>query len=364
MGLSAVSRALILLTTVLDVPGIAHGVRKVTRRPETETIRIGEMTVALIRPSGTGPWPTYVFVNGAHPERRREPVVERLTEGLARAGFLVIVPDPPGLAEGAITPTTLDGVIEAMRTAIERPEVAGGRAAVLGASTGASLALLAAADPELRDRISVVVAVTPFADLEKIVCLVTTGTYEQDGSPGHYAVNELLRDGVIRSMLAAVGEERDRRRLLELPTPLGEASLEAWHDCLPELEADTQAVVRLLLNDDPACFGDLYRELPSDVRATIKRLSPVAAAAQVAGPVELVVPPRDEYFPHGEVVALVQSLPNVHLTVTPTLDHTRPSASLKNFGSFLRFCRFVVRGLATAASRGEPVTPTDAERPA
>lgn len=52
----------------------------------------------------------------------------------------------------------------------------------------------------------------------------------------------------------------------------------------------------------------------------------------------------------------VESLPNVHLTVTPALDHTGPSASLKNFGSFLRFCRFVVRGLATAASRREPFT--------
>jgi pimeloyl-ACP methyl ester carboxylesterase len=354
MGLSAVSRALILLATVLDVPGIAHGVRLVTRRPETETVLIGETTVALIRPSGSGPWPAYVFVNGAHPERRREPVVERLTEGLARAGFLVIVPDPPGLAEGAITPTTLEGVIEVTRATIQRPDVAGGRTAILGASTGASLALLAAADPEVSDRISVVVAVTPFADLEKIVCLATTRTYESDGSPGSYAVNELLRDGVVRSMVAAVGEERDRRRLLELPAPLGEANVQAWQDCLPELEAETQAVVRLLLNDDPAYFADLYRQLPSDVRATIKRLSPVSVAAQVAGPVELVVPPKDEYFPHGEILALAGSLPNVHLTVTPTLDHTRPSASLKNFGSFLRFCRFVVRGLATAASRREP----------
>ncbi len=351
MDVSAVRRAVILLGIVLDVPGLAHAVRRLTPRPETGTIRIGDTNVALIRPSSSGPWPAYVFVNGAHPERRREPVVQRLTDGLARAGFLVIVPDPPGLAEGAISPTTLDGVIEVMRAAIQRPEVAGGRTAVLGASTGASLALLAAADPELSDRISVVVAVTPFADLEKIVCLATTRTYEQDGSSGSHVVNDLLRDGVVRSLVAAVGNERDRRRLLGLPTPLGEANLEAWRNCLSELEPDAQAVVRLLLNDDPAQFGNLYRELPSDVRATIKRLSPVSTAAQVAGPVELVVPPKDEYFPHGEVVSLAGSLPNVQLTVTPTLDHTRPSASLKNLGSFLRFSRFVVRGLAAAGRK-------------
>ena len=348
MRASAGKRALILLATVLDVPGLAHGFRKTTRRPETEMIRIDNATVAVVRPSGSGPWPAYVFINGAHPQRRREPVVERLTEGLARAGFLVIVPDPPGLAEGAITPATLDAIIEVMRAAIERPEIEGCRGAWVGSSTGASLALLAAADPELRDRISVVVAVTPFADLQKIVCLATTGTYEHDGASASYVVNELLREGVTRSMAAAVTDERDRHRLLELPTPLAGANLEAWRKCLPELEADAQAVVRLLLNDDPARFFDLYRALPSDVRATITRLSPVSAAAQVAAPVELVVPPEDEYFPHGEAMALAQSLANVHLTVTPTLDHTRPSASAKNLGAFLRFCRFVVRGLDAA----------------
>jgi acetyl esterase/lipase len=349
MPLSAITRALILLATVLDVPVLARAVRSLTGRPETEALRIGKTTVALIRPAGSGPWPAYVFVNGAHPERRREPVVQRLTEGLARAGFLVVVPEPPGLDDGAITPTTLEGVMEVMRAATQHPDVTSGRIAVLGASTGASLALLAAADPELRDRISVVVAVTPFADLEKIVCLATTRTYDQDGSLVSFVVTDLLRDGVARSMLAAVGDARDRRRLLELPMPPGGANLEAWRNCLPELTPDSQALVQLLLNDDPTRFGDLYRALPRDVRATIKRLSPVSAAAHVVGPVELVVPPKDEYFPHGEVLALSGSLPNVRLTITPTLDHTRPSASVRNLGSLLRFSRFVVRGLAAAA---------------
>jgi acetyl esterase/lipase len=355
--LAAVRRALILLALVLDLPGLARAVRRLTRTPETEAIRIGDANMAVVRPSGSGPWPAYVFVNGAHPERRREPVVQRLTEGLARAGFLVFVPDPPGLAEGAITPATLDGVIDVMQAAIQHQDVAGGRAAVLGASTGASLALLAAADPDLSDRVSVVVAVTPFADLEKIVCLATTRTYEQNGSSASYVVNDLLRDGVIRSLVASVSDERDRHRLLELPAPLADTNLEAWRTCLPELKPDAQAVVRLLLNEDPARFRELYGELPSDVRATIKRLSPVSAAAMVTGPVELVVPPRDEYFPHGEVVALAGGLANVRVTVTPTLDHTRPSASLKNLGSFLRFCRFVVRGLATAAPSEGPRQP-------
>ena len=40
---------------------------------------------------------------------------------------------------------------------------------------GGSLALLTAADPALRDRVSVVVSLAPFADPERILCLATTG---------------------------------------------------------------------------------------------------------------------------------------------------------------------------------------------
>jgi hypothetical protein len=56
------------------------------------------------------------------------------------------------------------------------------------------------------------------------------------------------------------------------------------------------------------------------------------------------------YFPLGEARALADALPRAHLTVTATLDHTRPQASVAHLRSLLRFDRFVVRGLRTAAN--------------
>jgi hypothetical protein len=44
-------------------------------------------------------------------------------------------------------------------------------------------------------------------------------------------------------------------------------------------------------------------------------------------------------------------MPNVHLTVTAALDHTRPGVSLKKLGELRAFDHFVVRTLAGAASR-------------
>ncbi|MDX6554812.1 MAG: hypothetical protein QOD86_1007 [Miltoncostaeaceae bacterium] len=308
-------RALLLLATVLDVPALGPASRRATGTPRARSIVVSGVPVEVLRPAGDAPRPAFLFLNGAHPERRREPVVRRVVDGLARAGFVVVVPDPPGLADGEISPRTLDGAIAAGRAAAALPEVRGGRVAILGASTGGSLALLAAADPELRDRVSVVVSLTPFADLERIVCLATTGRYDGVQHP----VADLLRAAVARSLGAATGPD------------------------------GAEAVARLLANEDPERFAELLEAVAPGVRAAIRRLSPVACAASVRAPVELLVPPMDAYFPRAEAMALAAALPSARLTVTPTLDHTRPSATLRTAGAAVAFGRVVTRALAAAA---------------
>lgn len=339
-------RAAILLSLVLDAPFAARAARRATGKPRVTMTEVGATTVEITSPDGAGPWPAWVFVSGAHPERRREPVVQRLTDGLARAGFLVVAPDPPGLGEGEITGATLESVVAVTRGATQRADARGGRVALLGASTGASLVLLAAAHPELRERVSVVVAVTPFADLEKIVCLATTRSYGD--APERLVVNELLRSGVQRSLVAGVSDEGDRRTLLgALEAAGGEA--ERLRASRSDVGAEARAVVDVLLNDHPVRFPRLYADLSAALRETVDLLSPLRVAADVSAPVELVVPPKDEYFPHEEALSLARSLPRVRLTVTPTLDHTRPTLSLQELGALARFTRFAVRGLAAAA---------------
>ena len=312
-----VLRALVLIVNVLDLPVLQPLVRRLTRTPVVQTMQSAGGPLEIVRPPGSGPWPAWVFVNGAHPERRQEPVVRRLTEGLARAGYLVVIPDPPGLAEETITDETLDGATAAVRAATDLPDVQGGRVALLGVSTGAGLALLVAAEPDLQKRISVVAAAVPYADLERILCLATTSSYADNGGVAQFPESELLTRVAKRSLIAVAGSEAG------------------------------EAVAELLANRDFEAFPRLYERLPQRVRACVTRLSPLSVAGQVQAPVELVVPPRDEYFPQGEALALAEALPDARLTVTGTLDHTRPSARLRGL---IRFLGFVARGLGRAAN--------------
>jgi len=226
------------------------------------------------------------------------------------------------------------------------------RVALAGASTGASIALIAAARPELTRHVSLVAAVAPFADIERIACLATTRSYEEDdGAMVEYAVTALLRRAVARSLVACLRDARDRDLLLDRIGTIEEESdaLEALEVELDGLGPETQTVVRLLTNRDPARFRDFYGALPPDMLSTLRELSPLAQATSLAVPVELAVPPQDPYFPFREASTLAESLPNVRLTVTSTLDHTRPTASLRGLRDLARFDGFVVRTLAGAA---------------
>lgn len=344
-------RALILTAVVLDLRRLGRVVRRLTGKPGLETTDVAGTPVEIVRPAGSGPWPAWIFINGAHPERRREPVVFRLAEGLARAGFIVFVPDLPGLGEGMITQRTLRAACDVAGAAVDHPDVQNGRSALIGASTGAGLALVTAAQASLRERISVVVAVAPFADLERMICLATTRSYAEDGDFVQFEVTPLHRRVVARSLAATIADDRDRARVLEA---LASSEHDEEADPFESLPRDVRtpearAVLDLLRNDDPERFADTYAGLEPAARDALAGLSPVAACANVRAPVEIVVPPTDVYFPVGEAVALAAALPRARLTVTATLDHTRPQASLAHARSLLRFDRFVVRGLRTAA---------------
>jgi len=345
-------RALVLIATVLDLRRLGRLTRRLTREPTVETTEIDGVQVEIVRPGGSGPWPAWVFINGAHPQRRREPVVRLLSHGLARAGYITFVPDLPGLGEGAITMRTLDASCAVTLAATEHPDVGGGRVALIGASTGAGLALLTAGREQLAERVSVVAAVAPFADLARMICLATTSCYMEEGAFARHQVTPLHRRVVARSLAAAIEDQTDRDRLLDSLTRSEEEDEEADPIALLPRDLETlqgRSVLAVLTNDDPELFAETYARLDRDAAEVLARLSPLSACPQILAPVEIVVPPSDMYFPLGEAQALAAALPNAHLTVTATLDHTRPQLSTARLRSLVRFDRFVLRGLRAAA---------------
>lgn len=245
-----------------------------------EQVEVAGVDALSARPQG-GSGPVVVFVNAATPRGIEQPSVGRLLGGLARAGFVAVAPELPNVRAGEVTPSTVDALVDVARSA-------GPRVALLGASTGAGLAILAAGDPRLADRVTAILAIAPFASLERVLELATTGCY----GDRPYPAAPLVAKATVRSLAASAPDD-------------------------PGLPA-------LLANRDPRRFDDLYRALDARTRALVEQLSPMSRIGRVAARVEIVSAPDDPFFPVEESRALARAARDARLTVTPALDHVRP----------------------------------------
>ncbi len=349
----AQARALVLISSVLDAPVVTPVAEAVSGEPRFEDVPVGGHPTLVARPAGEGPWPAVFFVNGTVREGRELPEVRRLAEGFARAGYLVFVPDLPGLTEDRITAETLEATIGFARRVSDRPGVHGEEVALVGVSTGATLALLAAEDPALEGRVSLVAGVAPYGDIRTVLNVATTGHYRRDGGKlvAHDA-DPFLSYVVARSLVAALPAGEDRRTLsAELwridrgdPRPLSQLRDRSTADLGPE----ARSVVELLANENPERFDRLCAALPEEVRGDLEVLSPLEGTGRIRAPIEIATGPRDEYFPASESYELRRIAPQRRVTLTRAIDHAEIRPSLDDVPAFAKFDGFVVRALREA----------------
>src|SRR5215210_3110823 len=279
---------------------------------------------------------------------REVPEVRRLAEGLARAGYLVGVPDLPGLRWGEIRPQTVHETLEVAREVSERPDARGGAVGLVGVSTGATLALLAAEDGELAQKISVVAGVAPYTDVRTVLSTATTGYYRgEDGELVPYEVDPFLAGAITQSLVSTLPPSRDRDVLLDELEEVDRMRPE-FLDELRGMGPDASSVAELLENRDPNRFDGLYGGLPEGVRAKMEELSPLAGDGTVSVPVELISGPHDKYFPLSETQAAVRIAPQARVTVSEALDHVELSPSVRDLPALLLIDGFVVRSLRQA----------------
>jgi len=346
------AQALAVLGTALSLPG-ASTLARVGRQPTSYETTVAGITATVVRPSSAPPWPALVFMNGATPDGRSHPRVHRLSLALARAGVRVFVPDLAGVAGGELSPATLAQAVAVSDAASSSPETADERVALVGVSVGGTLALLAAADPRLQRRISVVACVAPFGDLAEVMRLATTGAYRDGDQLKHRTAPTYLRVGLARSMaatLAPTAATADLCRELRALDHESSIPIELPVHAFRQAGAEAERLYDLLANNDPDRFDSLYAALPLHVREAVVSLSPLHAAGRLCAPVEIAIAPQDTYFPVAEAQTLAAASPQVRLTVTSLLAHATPRVDVRNIAELRRLYAFFARAFRAATS--------------
>ena len=192
------------LTLGLSAAFVIEYVAGGTRRPlsaVTSTPRVEPLAVAgaaVDRWSAGGGVPL-VLVHGYAPAGKDEPRVREAAALLARAGFDVAVPTIPGLTRGRLRP---DDVRPVVATLAARPQPT----VIVTVSVGSGPALLAAADPQVRDRVRAVLSLGGYASASELLRFFLTGEYAWDGIHGRVVHDPR----VVRAFVEANADLLDR----------------------------------------------------------------------------------------------------------------------------------------------------------
>jgi pimeloyl-ACP methyl ester carboxylesterase len=324
-------------------PSRLKNTRPPPRREPVAYVARGRQRWGELYLSGEDSRASLVLVPGASRTGKDDPLFVAFAETLARARFTVLVPDIPSMRALRVSADNALDIADAVAFLAELDGDTVGLAAI---SYAVGPALLAALEPEIRDKVRFVLAIGGYYDSIAALTYFTTGYFREspDHAWHHQEPNAYGRWVFVRANAARVADPRDRTTLAAI-AERKLADLD-WRidDLVATLGPEGKAILALLDNRDPDAVPALVEALPEAVRSDIEALdlrrrdlSPLAARL-------ILVHGRDDpIIPYTESLALAAAAPPglAHLYVFDGLAHVK--LSLGDLDDILALWRAVYR---------------------
>lgn len=268
---------------------------------------------------------------GIHPLSLDHPDISRIAGGIARLGLVVGVPESSALRETRVSPDEPGRLAEAVMVVASRPEVDPARVGIAGFSAGASVGLVAAADPRIARSLSFVSAFGGYADVETLLVDVATRTQRLGQEVVPWAAEPYVRRDISALLLAAIRPSPERDRLAAMLAPVIESDdPPSGPDpaVLDELRApDVRVAYRLVTAASRREAEAALAGLSEEVRLSLAAISPVTVAGDLRARVFLMHSESDRSIPISHVHLIADSLPDgvlARLTVFDLFQHVQP----------------------------------------
>lgn len=262
----------------------------------TYPTRRGQAEGDFYRPATDGPHPGLVVCLGVVPFGVEHPQVAVLGKALARSGFAALLYWSPGMRDFRLDPDDIEDIALAYRWLVEHPSVDPVRSGLLGTCVGGAFALMAAASPLVRDRVSFLGAYASYASMQTFAYEIASATRSSgDGDEREpWRVDTLTRKVFVHSvtsLLAPAEAERLRVACEDESEPLASSGL----------SEDGRALYALLTSQDNGGTESALRRLPPCFHERLAALSPVNYLRDLKVPlIVLLHDRRDQVIPVGE----------------------------------------------------------------
>jgi hypothetical protein len=246
----------------------------VTKTPVIEKVKYPTITGFaegdLYRPPSSGPHPGIVVCLGVVPFGVEHPQVAVCGKALARAGFAALLYWSPAMRSFRLDPDDIENISLAYNWLIEQPNVDPSRSGLLGTCVGGSFAMMAAASPRIRVRVSFVSAYAPFSSMWTFVRDIASASRCLTGQREPWRVDQLTRKVFVHSLTALL-EPEEAQRLREA---FEVAPVQAGFDS-NNLSPEGKAVHALLIQPDAETAEQALHCLPPLMQARFTTMSPI-----------------------------------------------------------------------------------------
>src|SRR5256714_2666550 len=268
-------------------------------RLEEGTERIGALDIRVTWwiPGWGSLHPGVMLVNGATDKGNDDPEPRRLGEALARAGYMVMLPEFPFIKAGRLERDASSMLDAAFARAIARSETKGMAVGAFGFSVGGGMLLAAASRPGALSGASYIGALGAYFDLDTYVASVLSLTQRRNGTLEPWDADAEVRLRLPVAAAEALGDANDRERITtELRVGSGRLSGEPPNG----LGTEGAALWRVLTATDYDIAVERLHLLPASLREVFDSLSPRTTWSSLRPPVFWLHDIGDRFEPVSE----------------------------------------------------------------
>ncbi|MCZ6575729.1 MAG: alpha/beta hydrolase [Gammaproteobacteria bacterium] len=301
---------LLLDLAALDAPDSQRRTPPMMRAPVTYEVDHRTYRGDVYRPLEE-PQAGLVLLHGASPLGKDEPRLVDFAATLASTRFVVLVPDLVGLRQLKLRAVAARDIADAVLYMQATPGLApNNRIGIVSLSVASGPALLAAAEPRIRERLGFILAIGGYYDMLDMLTFSTTGDFKNGAQWHHREPNEYGKWVLVLSNVDQLPAASDRRVLTaiarrKLKDPRADVTTLA-----ARLSPQGRAVYDFVNNTDRQRVQELFAQLPMNIKSEIQALSlSKRDLSGIKAQVILVHGLNDPMIPYTESVALAGALP-------------------------------------------------------
>src|SRR3989344_2921732 len=252
----------------------------------------------------------------------KDPRIVKLSTALAQSGIAVLVPHFPDLLGDRVHERTARQMADAFLFLGNQDFVDARAVGFIGFCVGGSLALIAAADPAISQKVAFVHVISPYADLASFAASVFANAYETEaGIVAWHPSPQTL--SVFQQELLELLSDREQR-ILEQALVTRYLS----DDAQETLSPDAQRLWKLFRGGMLQDMRELLQGLSDEFQETARLRSPKTYVSGVSAPV-FIATGFDAFIPPTESAALAQAFgKQARFARFSFLEHVDPTGDL------------------------------------